>query len=122
MFDKKILVIDDSETVLKTIKTFLEIEGYEVVVAHSGAEGFKLAKDEKPDLILTDFVMPNLNGFHLAKLLKADDDTKDIPVILISSKGEKVGDKFKELTGIVDYLVKPFSTKQLKEKLDELLG
>ena len=120
LFEKKILVVDDSEAVVKTLQTFLEIEGYEVVVARSGAEGFKLAKEEKPDLIITDFVMPNINGYHFAKMLKADPDTKDIPVVLISSKGDKVGEKFKELTGVIDYLTKPFTTKDLKALLNRI--
>ncbi len=120
LFEKKVLVVDDSEAVVKTLQTFLEIEGYEVVVANSGAEGFKLAKHERPDLIITDFVMPNINGYHFAKMLKADPETKDIPVILISSKGDKVGEKFKELTGVIDYLTKPFTTKELKQLLRKI--
>ncbi len=120
LFEKKVLVVDDSEAVVKTLQTYLEIEGYEVVIANSGAEGFKLAKSEKPDLIITDFVMPNINGYHFAKMLKADPDTKDIPVILISSKGDKIGEKFKELTGIIAYLTKPFTTKELRQLLKKI--
>ena len=120
LFEKKVLVVDDSEAVVKTLQTFLEIEGYEVIIANSGAEGFKLAKSEKPDLIITDFVMPNINGYHFAKMLKADPETRDIPVILISSKGDKVGEKFKELTGVIDYLTKPFTTKELKQLLKKI--
>ena len=121
LFEKKILVVDDSEAVRKTLQTFLEIEGYEVIIARSGAEGFKVAKEEHPDLIITDFVMPNINGYHFAKMLKSDPDTQDIPVILISSKGDKVGEKFKELTGAIDYLTKPFTTRQLKQLITRIL-
>ena len=121
LFEKKILVVDDNVAVVSTLKTFLEIEGYEVIVARSGAEGFKLAKEENPDLIITDFVMPNINGYHFTKMLKSDPDTSSIPVILISSKADKVGEKFKELAGVIDYLTKPFSTKELKRVLSRVL-
>ncbi len=121
LFEKKILVVDDSAAVVSTLRTFLEIEGYEVVVARSGAEGFKIAKEEHPDLVITDFVMPNINGYHFTKMLKADPETADIPVILISSKGDKVGEKFKELTGVIDYLTKPFTTRELKQVISRIL-
>lgn len=108
-----ILAIDDSPTILKILEVILKQAGYEVAVAHDGLEGIHLAKQVKPDLIILDFIMPKMNGFQVCKALRKDENFRTTPIILMSAKGDKVGDKFIDILGAIDYLTKPFSPESL---------
>ena len=89
----RILVIEDSETQLKYLKDKLEGKGFEVIVAMDGIEGYQKAFETYPDLIIADVVMPNINGYQLCRMLKNTDDTKKIPIILLTILDKKI-DKF----------------------------
>jgi DNA-binding response OmpR family regulator len=106
---KKILVVDDSPTIVKVVELVLSKAGYLVVSAPDGEVGIQMARDEKPDLILLDFVMPKMNGYQVCKIISEDDVLSDIPVVLMSAKGEEVGKRFVKVMGIKDYITKPFS-------------
>ncbi|MFO7751637.1 MAG: response regulator [Desulfobacteraceae bacterium] len=112
----RILVVDDSPSNIDVILEVLE-ELYVVIVATNGAEALSIVKKNRPDLILLDIMMPDMNGYEVINLLKADERTNDIPVIFLTALDE-VNDEVKGLDmGAVDYVVKPFSPKLLKRRV-----
>src|SRR5512135_832618 len=121
MAGEKILNIDDSPTVQRLIEMILSSQGYQVVLASDGEEGIAKAKSEKPALILVDFVMPKMNGFQVCKTLKEDPEFRDTPIILVTSKGDKVGSKFVDTLGITEYFTKPFQPEELLAKIREVI-
>jgi CheY-like chemotaxis protein len=121
MAGEKILDIDDSPTVQRLIEMILSSQGYEVVLASDGEEGIAKARSERPAVILVDFVMPKMNGFQVCKILKEDPDFKDTPIILVTSKGDKVGSKFVDVLGITEYFTKPFQPDELLAKIREVI-
>ena len=103
---KKILFVEDEPNLQKAITEVLVQEGFKVLAAADGEEGLKTAKKEKPDLILLDLILPKKDGFEVLKELKADDGTKNIPVIVLTNL-EGLGDVEKALSlGATTYLVK----------------
>ena len=113
MDTKKVLVIDDSPTILKVVQLVLAKAGYEVQTAADGEAGITQARQSKPDLILLDFVMPKMNGYQVCRAIAEDSDLKDVPVVLMSAKGDQVGERFVKVMGIVDYITKPFSPEAI---------
>jgi DNA-binding response OmpR family regulator len=121
MAGEKILNIDDSPTVQRLIEMILASQGYQVVLASDGEEGIEKAKSERPALILVDFVMPKMNGYQVCKILKDDPEFRETPIILVTSKGDKVGSKFVDVLGITEYFTKPFQPEELLAKIREVL-
>jgi DNA-binding response OmpR family regulator len=113
MAGEHILVIDDSATLLRIVARTLSRAGYKVRTAEGGAKGVTLAKAERPDLILLDYLMPGLNGLQVCRLLGEDARLRDVPVIVMSARGDKVGPRLVEEAGAVDYISKPFSPEAL---------
>jgi DNA-binding response OmpR family regulator len=118
---QSILVIDDSPTILKVVELVLTKAGYRVRTATDGEDGIKQAMDEKPSLILLDFVMPRLNGYQVCRALGDSVDLKDVPVVLMSAKGDQVGERFVKVMGIVDYITKPFSPEAITAVVEHTL-
>lgn len=118
----KILVIDDSPLVRKLAEVSLQEAGYEVFTADNGEDGVKIAENIIPDLILVDFIMPKMTGSQVCQILKENEKLKDIPILLITGKGESVVQAFIEKYGIKDYFTKPFKSEDLIEKVDMLLS
>ncbi|OGW40839.1 MAG: hypothetical protein A2010_07700 [Nitrospirae bacterium GWD2_57_9] len=121
MSGEKILNIDDSPTVQRLIEMILTSQGYKVVLASDGEAGIAMARAERPELILVDFVMPKMNGFQVCKALKEDPEFQDTPIILVTSKGDKVGSKFVDVLGITEYFTKPFQPEELLAKIREVI-
>ena len=117
-----ILVVDDSPTVRRLSELILTQQGYKVYTAEDGEKGLKIAKKILPAAILVDFVMPNMNGHQFCRRLRSDPTLKDVPVILISAKGQSVRQVFEEQFGILDYFTKPFEPEELVKKLDAVLA
>lgn len=117
---KKILVIDDSPTERFFVVDMLTKKGYQCVTAENGEEGIAKAKVEKPDLILMDVVMPGLNGYQATRTLTRDDDTKDIPVIICTTKGQETDKIWGLRQGALDYMVKPINPEELLQKIAAL--
>lgn len=118
---KKILVVEDEPHISRLVKVVLEKKGFEVVQAFVGQEGLEKAKTEKPDLIILDVMMPNMDGFEVAKRLSGNKETKGIPIIMLSSAAQ-FKDKMKGLdAGAADYLTKPFENEELIAKVNEYL-
>ena len=120
---KKILFVEDEAALQKTFKDFLEQEGYEVSGALDGEAGLKMAQQENPDLILLDLVLPKMHGFEILEALKADEKTKDIPIIVLTNL-EAMGDVEKALElGATTYLVKAsYSLEEVVQKIKKELG
>ncbi len=116
----KVLVVDDEPDVLKVIKARVESAGHDVTTAKNGAEALALTKKEKFDLIVTDVVMPEIDGFQLYKLLKQDPLTNSIPVLVLTARG-KMEDTFR-MIGADDFMSKPFEAESFIQKLNKLLG
>jgi DNA-binding response OmpR family regulator len=121
MAGEKILDIDDSPTVQRLIEMILTTQGYQVILASDGEEGVAKARAERPAVILVDFVMPKMNGFQVCKALKEDPEFSDTPIILVTSKGDKVGSKFVDVLGITEYFTKPFQPEELLAKIREVI-
>jgi two-component system, sensor histidine kinase and response regulator len=120
----KILLIEDDPMVVRMYQRKLEGEGFKVTLAFNGEEGLNAVKKERPDIILLDIMMPKLNGIDTLKTLKADAQTKDIPVIILTNLGDRPEDvqKCKEF-GAIDYLVKAnISLKDLVEKIKSCIS
>ncbi len=116
----RVLVIDDSPIVRKMAEVALEEEGYEVFSAEDGEEGLKVTREVTPSVILVDFIMPKLSGYQFCQAIQEDEMLKDIPVILITGKGEDVGKKFLEKFGVIDYFIKPFKSADLVAKVNSI--
>ena len=119
---KKILVVDDSPTERHVMIELLTKNGYQVITAESGEEGIAKAKAELPDLILMDVVMPGLNGYQATRTLTRDEATKNIPVIVCTSKGQETDKIWGLRQGAHDYMVKPVSPDQLVAKAQATLA
>src|SRR5262249_7278955 len=109
MAGERVLVIDDSPTITKVVQLVLTKAGYQVETARDVEPGPAAVRQSRPDLILLDFVMPKMTGYEFCRGLTADPKLRDIPVILMSAKGDQVGERFVKVMGIVDYITKPFS-------------
>ncbi|MDY6990362.1 MAG: response regulator, partial [Thermodesulfobacteriota bacterium] len=104
----KVLIIDDSRLIAHVAKTILSKRGHDIIVAEDGLTGLETAKSEQPDIILLDLVMPIMDGYQVCQDLKEKSSTKEIPVIMLTSKAEPT-DKVKGLEmGALDYVTKPF--------------
>ena len=109
----RILIVDDSRLIAHVAKTILTKQGHEVILAQDGLAGLQAAKSEHPDLILLDLIMPVMDGYRVCQGLKEEDSTKEIPIIMLTSKAEPA-DKVKSLElGALDYVVKPFDEGEL---------
>lgn len=117
----RVLSVDDSSVVRKLVTMILTAEGFKVTTATDGLDGINKAKELKPDIILLDFVMPKMNGFQVCRILQKDEQLSQIPVILVTSKGDKVGDKFVNQLGVTGYITKPFQPEELVSKIHQTL-
>ena len=119
---KKILFIEDEATLQKTFGDVLQQKGYKVINALDGEIGLRLAKSEKPDLILLDLILPRMHGFDVLKRLKQDPETKAIPIIVLTNlEGIQDIDKVIEL-GATTYLVKTqYKVEEVVEKIKKIL-
>ena len=114
---KKILVVDDSPTERHVLTDLLAKNGYQVLAADSGEQGIALAKQEHPDLILMDVVMPGMNGYQATRTLTRDEATRDIPIIMCTSKNQETDKIWGMRQGAHDYLVKPLDHQVLLAKI-----
>ena len=117
-----VLVVDDDPVILRLLQVNFEMEGFTVVVASDGAEGFEAAKAAAPDVIVSDVMMPKMNGIELVRALKADPATAAIPVLLLSAKAQTADVREGIAAGADDYLTKPFEPLELVERITKLLA
>lgn len=118
---EKILLIDDEEHILELLKFNLESVGFEVMCSSDGFDGYLMAKNQKPDLILLDWMLPNISGIDLLKKIRTDESLNEIPVIMLTAKNMEE-DKVEGLEkGADDYITKPFGIKELLARINTIL-
>jgi len=117
----KVLVVDDSATMREMIGKLLKENGLTVEMAGDGIEAQAHCKSAPPDLVITDIVMPRMNGYELCRWLKADASIKHIPVVLCTSKGEEFDRYWGMKQGADAYIAKPFKTAELLDTVRQLL-
>ena len=119
---KKILVVDDEDDILNSLELVLQEKGYEVLTAGGGQEALTQAQMAKPDLVLLDIMMPQMDGWEVLKLLRVDDETAKVPVAMLSARTD-AQDRVQGLQeGAVDYIFKPFSLEDLLNKIESIFG
>lgn len=116
----KVLVVDDTVTDLKHLEQIVSSAGYAVITAKSGKEAMEKTRSEHPDAVLLDIVMPEMNGFQVCRAITTNTSTKDIPVILVSSKGEKTDRVWGAEQGARAYVTKPYTPDQILNELRAL--
>ena len=118
---KKIAVIEDNKTNIKLIRYQLEMEDFDVHIEETGVAGLKMIKNQKPDMVILDIGLPDIDGFELCKTLRKDKVTKDYPIIMLTAKGED-RDKIEGLKlGADDYITKPYNADELILRIKNLL-
>lgn len=122
MDKKRILLVDDEQELVNMIKMRLEFTGYEVISANDGEAALATAKKEKPDLIVLDLMLPKMAGYEVCRTLKADEEYKHIPIILLSGKAQDADKAEGAKAGANAYVTKPFEPKAFLGKIQELLG
>ena len=119
--EKRILVADDDPVILRLIQVNLELEDYQVLTANNGEEAVAIATSEIPDLVILDIMMPRLDGYQTCERLKAEDATKDIPVVFLSAKAQQADIEKGKSYGVEEYLTKPFDPTELLEVVERLV-
>jgi two-component system alkaline phosphatase synthesis response regulator PhoP len=122
MSHKKILVVDDEVDLVKTIRFYLETEGYNVMTSHNGEDALNQARKENPDLILLDLMLPKLDGYKVCRLLKFDERYKHIPILMLTAKTQEKDKVLGMETGADEYITKPFDMDELMEKIKSYLS
>jgi len=122
MSQAKILVVDDEADLVETIQFALELEGYNVLVASNGEEGLNIARQEKPDIILLDLMLPKLDGYKVCRLLKFDERYKSIPILMLTAKTQEKDKILGKETGADEYVTKPFDMDELMAKVKSYLS
>lgn len=121
VMNNKILVVDDDRAINELIKVNLELVGYTVVQAYDGIEGFAVAKQELPSLIILDVMMPDVDGYTVAQRVRLNPELKNTPILMLTALSQ-LNDKVKGFDiGVDDYLVKPFEMEELKVRVRALL-
>ncbi|HWL65724.1 MAG TPA: response regulator [Actinomycetota bacterium] len=119
---KRILICDDDPAILRVLQVNLEVEGYDTLLAHHGEEALEVAVAEHPDLVILDIMMPRMDGYQTCIALKANDSTKDIPVVFLSAKAQDSDIEKGKSYDVVDYLTKPFDPDTLIEVVERVLA
>ena len=120
---KRILCIEDEKEMIDLMRLILEGRGFDFVGAEGGQQGLEAIRAEKPDLVLLDLMMPGVDGWEVYRQLKADEELKDIPVIVVTAKAQSI-DKVLGLhiARVEDYITKPFGPQELLESIRRVFG
>jgi DNA-binding response OmpR family regulator len=119
---KKILLVDDSNTILMMEKFILRNDPYELLSASNGEEAVSKAAEHQPDLILLDVIMPKMGGFEACRLIRENELTRSIPVIMVTTRGEAANVETGWANGCTDYVTKPINAVELLAKVRSILG
>jgi len=122
MAARKILLVDDSETVLMIEQMILKKEPYQLITAKNGMEGVEKALETRPDLILMDVVMPEMNGFEAVRWLRQRDATRSVPIVMVTTQAEAESMEAGYESGCNDYITKPIDSTELLTKVRNILG
>ncbi len=118
---KKILLVDDSNTILMMEKFILANGPWDLITAANGEEAIRKASDEHPDLILLDVIMPKMGGFDVCRMIRGNKETESIPIIMVTTRGEAANVEAGWANGCTDYIMKPINSIELLAKVRSLL-
>ena len=118
---RQILVCEDEPNILTSISFVIKKEKFELLTAEDGEEALKVAREKKPDLILLDVMMPKMTGLEVCRILKGEEATRDIYIVMLTAKGQEADEREGIKAGANEYIKKPFSPRQLTEKIHEIL-
>ncbi|MPZ73462.1 MAG: response regulator [Nitriliruptorales bacterium] len=118
----RIMAVDDDHVIRGLLAVNLEMEGHEVVTAVDGQDALNKVRESKPDLILLDVMMPQVNGWQVAETLKADEETRDIPIVFLSARAMEADVRKGTDIGVDSYVTKPFDPIDLMELVSRLLA
>ncbi len=120
---KRVVCIEDEPEMIDLVRLILGRRGFEVVGANGGLEGLELVASEKPDLVLLDLMMPDMDGWEVYQRMKSDEALRDIPVVVVTAKAQSI-DKVLGLhiAKVDDYITKPFGPQELLESVEKILG
>lgn len=121
MKKKKILIIEDEPGQILMMQTRLEAAGFEVISATDGESGLDMAGKENPDLIVLDIMMPEIDGYGVANILKQSPETKEIPILVVTAVGTPNAEEMARACGADDFLKKPYDSKLLIEKIKKMI-
>ena len=122
MAEEKILVVDDEEHIQELLKFNLENNGFRVICADNGLDALRIAREEIPQLVLLDLMLPKMDGYEVCKEIRKDNSISNMPIIMLTAKGEEL-DKILGLElGADEYLAKPFSIRELVAKVNDIIG
>ena len=116
-----VLVVDDDPVIVKLLQVNFEMEGYQVITAADGEEGLNRAREDMPDVMLLDVMMPKMNGLDVARVLKGDDATSGIPIVLLSAKAQ-AADVQAGRNVADEYITKPFDPLELLDRVSKLIA
>ena len=114
---KKILIVDDEPDIVETLKFLIESEGFESITAMDGEEALRKAKEENPDVMILDVMLPKINGYKVCRLLKFDNKYKHIPILMVTARSQEEDKVIGEETGADEYITKPFDINELLQKI-----
>ena len=118
---KKILLVDDEKDLVYAVRLELEAKDFEVLVAYDGREALDKARQEKPDLIILDVMLPKLDGYKVCRILKFDEKYKHIPIIMFTAMSQEADKQISKEVGADAYITKPFEPRVLLDKIKEHL-
>ena len=118
---KKILIVDDEQDIVESLKFVLAGNDYTCYCAYNGEDGLNMARELMPDLIILDVMMPRINGYKISRLLKFDSKYKDIPILMITARSQEEDKLIGEETGADEYITKPFDLDEVLEIVNKYL-
>jgi two-component system phosphate regulon response regulator PhoB len=121
MTKETILIVDDEEDIIELIQYNLKNEGYSILTADAGEQAIKIAKQARPDLIVLDLMLPGMDGLEVTRYLRSNDQTRDLPIVILTAKGEESDIITGLELGANDYISKPFSPKVLTARIRAIL-
>ncbi|NIS79234.1 MAG: response regulator [Anaerolineales bacterium] len=121
--EKRVVCIEDEPEMIDLVRLILGRKGFQVIGANGGVEGLEIVRRERPDLILLDLMMPDMDGWEVYQQIKADEDIKEIPVVVVTAKAQSI-DKVLGLhiAKVDDYITKPFGPQELLESVEKILS
>lgn len=118
---KKILIVDDEKDLTKLLDYNLKQEGFDTFISYEGKTALETIRKKKPDLVILDIMLPDLSGTEICKIIRSDEKTRDLPIIMLSAKGEEIDRILGLEIGADDYVTKPFSPRELILRIKKLL-
>jgi DNA-binding response OmpR family regulator len=120
---KRVVCVEDEPEMIDLVRLILGRKGFNVIGANGGIEGLETVRREKPDLVLLDLMMPDMDGWEVYQQMKADDALREIPVVVVTAKAQSI-DKVLGLhiAKVDDYITKPFGPQELLESVEKILG